>query len=190
MPFFAWLAIDDGYPGDLIDSFELQKIEKFALAICKTQLVSKSKFGLVLEREPIGVPFSPISARNKPGTTSFFQPDPSAVFGVWNRDWLQESLPDRPFDWLDVFLVSKAQLEGMVHEVPGVREIGYEQKEPHRVNGKYHSPWGWILNFAIISGRFMPFPWVKFCEISIRMLGFSLKEQATYFASTITRAFR
>lgn len=66
----------------------------------------------------------------------------SWFFGVWNREFLMDSFPKKPFDWLDAFCVSKAIMKGTTLELRTLTlpiTIGTREGPSHSV-GTRHRP--------------------------------------------------
>ncbi len=145
-PHFMWVALDDQPPSQwLNDEFSGYDAD---LEVCE----------LVLKE----------FVNNELGTTKFsFSPDkyffgsspfeiqPGYIFGVWKTEFLKRIWPEKTMDWLDSYILLVARLEGRVAVAPSEfrSTIGYAEKAPQRVNGKFHNPFGWAMTVI----RFMRF---------------------------------
>lgn len=131
---FLWLAMDDEFPEELVRNATEGSGHVADLTVGKVSTFD-SKTGEELES-------------NDPTIMSdLFSPNPSAIFGVWRTDWLKGVFPSKPFDWLDVFLVTATMRLGSIKsdEVATLR-IAWSPKTPHHVNNKYHQPWLWAVH--------------------------------------------
>ena len=135
---FMWLALDDEVPTAILNHQRLDQ-SSATLVFCAPVMVDPTG-----SSAPYAIP-SPLRSED------VFNPHPSAIFGIWDAAWLVNNFPKRDFDWLDTYLLTRAVVRGRgVVQLPGFRVIGNAPKAPHRVNGKYHVPIGWILRSAAL----------------------------------------
>lgn len=170
---FMWLAIDDEIPTNLLDYIrEVGSSPSTVLITSAAKLVDSSG---ALPEKTVQIPLR----EDDP-----FRPHPTALFGVWNTLWLQKNFPERDFDWLDTFLLSRLIVgHEETLQLPTFRTFGNSNRDPKRVNGKYHSPTGWIHRSTRLLVRFGPLRrtlLASFFKASRNRLVFSLKELLQY----------
>lgn len=135
---FMWLALDDEVPTAILNNQTLNQ-GPTTLIFCSPVMV-----------DPTGSS-DPYTISDPLKSEDIFNPHPSAIFGIWDTEWLVKNFPKRDFDWLDTYLLTRAVVRGRgVVQIPGWRVIGNSPKTPHRVNGKYHVPIGWIVRSAAL----------------------------------------
>lgn len=146
---FFWLAVDDSPPWDLLNFLAHEPGDRDeTLLWSQTQLVPELKPNRNHQAEYPHSRFTEGFERK-----NIFDFHPSHIFGIWDLGWLKANFPPSNFDWLDVYLLSLAYLEGTTKLVPGLRQIGTTKKAPHRVNGRYHRPFGWTLHAGYLAIR-------------------------------------
>ena len=175
---FCWVALDDDPPAHLFDFFSSNKSLLSAELVISSLQFFRISGGQLEEMRPV----DPRSTRN------VFNYQPAAIFGIWNRSWLMSIFPKAPFDWLDTFLLAATAFRREILVVGGVHRIGMTRHEPHRVNGKFHLPNGWILHSLKLMGtRVPPSVWYQFAVATYQRTRFSLAEIVFYFRKSLTQ---
>lgn len=131
---FTWLAVDD--EPNLV-ALQSPMNDGFDLLYFNFMLVRTMSSGGPAEEFGIKDPFE---------SKNFFTPEPSAIFGIWRTEWLSAIFPAKAFDWLDIYLLVRTRAHGRLSKGPGVQKIGFQEKVPHSVNGRFHAPLGWTIH--------------------------------------------
>lgn len=130
--FFAWVAVDD-----LPDVRYWEKFadENYDLLLGELLFRWESSSGFDEK-----VSFMPNS--------DAFVNVPANIFGLWRLEFLRDIYPSgKAFDWLDTYLLLAAHRVGTVNWRSGAKStIHVRQGQPHRVNGRFHLPFGYTVH--------------------------------------------
>lgn len=168
---FAWLAIDDSIPIELFNYVRTNNNIEADLIVGPIVTFDAST------RTTLDIS-NPLESKNSFGL------NPSMIFGVWRKEWLQGIFPNQVFDWLDTYLLTKTLASGTINYVEKVQlRISHSSKQPHTVNGKYHSPWLWTkYAYKLVKDMrdFMCFSKAVFGRFT-----YSLKSLKSFFVRTL-----
>lgn len=170
--FFAWVAVDD-LP-------DVRYWEEFADENCDLLLGEL----LFHRKRSSGNDYEEWSFT--PSNNTFVN-IPGNIFGLWRLDFLRKIYPPgKAFDWLDTYLLLAASRMGRVNWFSNASStITVREGEPHRVNGKFHLPFGYFLHsLKLLAHRGFSVEDVTF--LLRGMLGrviFSLREFRSFYFS-------
>lgn len=175
---FAWVAIDDIPPLCILNNWIPEPTADLMIGNIETRLFSDQGHG-----ELLGEMSSELFFSMNP-----FSIHPSFIFGVWKVEFLKRSWPSKSMDWLDTYLLLRARLEGKVVTIPD-REpwvIGAIKKDPHRVNGRFHSPIRWGFEVLRLSSTYRtPRFYRYFLRASVGRILFSVAEFLTWIMKAV-----
>lgn len=137
---FLWQAVDDEIPRNFLNFLKTNSVSEATILVTSVAVFVDGEQNL--PTKTIKAPFRDEDP---------FRPHPSAIFGLWNSRWLKENFPRADFDWLDTFILSKAYFSrNAILSLPSARTYGFGRKPPHRVNGRFHLPWGWFFRSVVL----------------------------------------